>query len=197
MGQAFRPKRRGWPRFTITSRSVSASRCAAKLGLRDHSKQKLRLSPGSRLGFFVYIIGRHKTTTRTSTCSPWPSGRPPPARSGTTIDNETELPIAEHTSDTTGYTDLVFSFFDLLGLQFSPRLRDWGDQKLYRSMPGGWTMAMAWMRMPGQTWPGAAASFLGMWVVMMVFFQSGKRSSSSLQVTNAARHGEYISLNQG
>ena len=35
-------------------------------------------------------------------------------------------------------------------------------------MPGGWTMSMAWMRMPGQTWPGAAASFLGMWVVMMV-----------------------------
>jgi predicted metal-binding membrane protein len=33
-------------------------------------------------------------------------------------------------------------------------------------MPGGWTMSMAWMRMPGQTWPGAAASFLGMWVVM-------------------------------
>src|SRR5215470_16019512 len=35
-------------------------------------------------------------------------------------------------------------------------------------MPGGWTMSMAWMRMPGQPWPGAAASFLGMWVVMMV-----------------------------
>jgi predicted metal-binding membrane protein len=35
-------------------------------------------------------------------------------------------------------------------------------------MPGGWMMSMAWMRMPGQTWPGAAASFLGMWVVMMV-----------------------------
>ena len=35
-------------------------------------------------------------------------------------------------------------------------------------MPGGWTMSMAWMRMPGQTWPGAAASFLGMWMVMMV-----------------------------
>ena len=35
-------------------------------------------------------------------------------------------------------------------------------------MPGGWTMSMAWMRMPGQTWPGAAASFLCMWVVMMV-----------------------------
>jgi predicted metal-binding membrane protein len=35
-------------------------------------------------------------------------------------------------------------------------------------MSGGWTMSMAWMRMPGQTWLGATASFLGMWVVMMV-----------------------------
>jgi predicted metal-binding membrane protein len=35
-------------------------------------------------------------------------------------------------------------------------------------MPGGWTMSMAWMRMPGQTWPVAAASFLGMWIVMML-----------------------------
>ena len=35
-------------------------------------------------------------------------------------------------------------------------------------MAGGWTMSMAWMRLPGQTWLGAAASFLGMWVVMMV-----------------------------
>ena len=26
---------------------------------------------------------------------------------------------------------------------------------------------MAWMRMPGQTWPDVAASFLAMWVVMM------------------------------
>jgi predicted metal-binding membrane protein len=35
-------------------------------------------------------------------------------------------------------------------------------------MPGGWGMSMAWMRMPEQTWLGAAASFLGMWIVMMV-----------------------------
>lgn len=35
-------------------------------------------------------------------------------------------------------------------------------------MPGGWTMSMAWMPMPGQTWSGAAASFLAMWFVMMV-----------------------------
>jgi predicted metal-binding membrane protein len=35
-------------------------------------------------------------------------------------------------------------------------------------MPGGWTMSMAWMRMPGQTWPAAAASFSVMWTLMMV-----------------------------
>ncbi|MES1164980.1 MAG: DUF2182 domain-containing protein [Verrucomicrobiota bacterium] len=35
-------------------------------------------------------------------------------------------------------------------------------------MPGGWEMSMAWMRMPGQTWAGAATSFLWMWAVMMV-----------------------------
>jgi predicted metal-binding membrane protein len=35
-------------------------------------------------------------------------------------------------------------------------------------MPGGWRMSMTWMRMPGQTTLGAAATFLGMWAVMMV-----------------------------
>jgi len=35
-------------------------------------------------------------------------------------------------------------------------------------MPGGWSMSMAWMRMPGRTWFGAAAAFLAMWTVMMV-----------------------------
>jgi predicted metal-binding membrane protein len=36
------------------------------------------------------------------------------------------------------------------------------------SMPGGWTMSMAWMRTPDQTWAGAAGVFVAMWVVMMV-----------------------------
>src|SRR5215469_10469941 len=36
------------------------------------------------------------------------------------------------------------------------------------TMPGGWTMSMVWMRTPGATWPLATASFLGMWIVMMV-----------------------------
>ncbi len=48
------------------------------------------------------------------------------------LDNETELTILEHTTDTAGYTDLIFGLFDLLGLQFSPRLADLADKKLYR-----------------------------------------------------------------
>jgi predicted metal-binding membrane protein len=36
------------------------------------------------------------------------------------------------------------------------------------SMPGGWTMSMLWMRMPGRTWLDVASSFVGMWVVMMM-----------------------------
>src|SRR5262249_10087409 len=35
-------------------------------------------------------------------------------------------------------------------------------------MPGGWVMSMTWMRMPGQTWPGPAASFIAMWIAMTV-----------------------------
>jgi TnpA family transposase len=48
------------------------------------------------------------------------------------LDNETELPIVEHTTDTAGFTEVVFALFDLLGLQFAPRIRDLGDQRLYR-----------------------------------------------------------------
>jgi TnpA family transposase len=48
------------------------------------------------------------------------------------LDNETELTILEHATDTAGYTELVFALFDLLGLQFAPRLRDLGNQQLYR-----------------------------------------------------------------
>jgi TnpA family transposase len=48
------------------------------------------------------------------------------------LDNETELDIVEHTTDTAGYTEIVFGLFDLLGLRFSPRLRDIADQRIYR-----------------------------------------------------------------
>ena len=47
--------------------------------------------------------------------------------------NETELPILEHTTDTNGYTEIVFALFDLLGLTFTPRIKDLKDQQLYRT----------------------------------------------------------------
>ena len=36
------------------------------------------------------------------------------------------------------------------------------------AMPGGWTVSHMWMLMPAQSWLGATASFVGMWVVMMM-----------------------------
>jgi len=47
------------------------------------------------------------------------------------LDNQTALNIKEHTTDTGGYTDIMFALFDLLGMQFSPRLRDIGDYTIY------------------------------------------------------------------
>jgi hypothetical protein len=46
------------------------------------------------------------------------------------LGNETELAIVEHVTDTAGFTDIIFALFDLLGLQFSPRLRDLANQRL-------------------------------------------------------------------
>jgi TnpA family transposase len=45
------------------------------------------------------------------------------------LDNETELPLFQHATDTAGYTEIIFALFDLLGYQFAPRLRDLGDQQ--------------------------------------------------------------------
>jgi len=67
-------------------------------------------------------------------------------------------------------------------------------------MPGGWTMSMAWMRMPGQTWLGAAASFLGMWDVMMVAMMLPslvpmlRRYRQAVDRTGEARLGRLTAL---
>jgi len=67
-------------------------------------------------------------------------------------------------------------------------------------MPGGWTMSMAWMRMPGQTWPVTAVSFLGMWVVMMMammlpsLFPMLRRYRESVGGTAETRLGRLTAL---
>src|SRR6266446_3726711 len=48
------------------------------------------------------------------------------------LNNNTVLQIREHTTDTHGYTEIVFALCHLLGFYFMPRIRDLKDQQLYR-----------------------------------------------------------------
>ncbi len=48
------------------------------------------------------------------------------------LENNTILKIREHTTDTHGYTEIVFALCYLLGYYFMPRIRDIKDQQLYR-----------------------------------------------------------------
>jgi predicted metal-binding membrane protein len=63
-----------------------------------------------------------------------------------------------------GFAALLFAASAMVTITWSESMAAMGGM----AMPGGWTMSMAWMRMTGQSWPGAAATFLGMWIVMMV-----------------------------
>ncbi len=48
------------------------------------------------------------------------------------LEQETELEPMEFMTDTAAYSDAVFGLFWLLGYQFSPRLADLGDARLWR-----------------------------------------------------------------
>ncbi|MDA8069869.1 MAG: Tn3 family transposase [Actinomycetota bacterium] len=47
------------------------------------------------------------------------------------LDKHTQLPITTHSTDTAGYSDIIFALFDLLGLQFAPRLAGLADTRLW------------------------------------------------------------------
>ena len=70
-------------------------------------------------------------------------------------------------------------------------------------MPDASTMSMPWMPMPGQTWPGVAASFLGMWVVMMVAMMLPSllpmlwRYRQTVERTGEVRIGRLVTLVAG
>lgn len=51
------------------------------------------------------------------------------------LEQPTNLRPMEIVSDTAGYADIVFGIFALLGYQYSPRLADLGDQRLWRLDP--------------------------------------------------------------
>jgi predicted metal-binding membrane protein len=62
-----------------------------------------------------------------------------------------------------GVAALLFTISAATTVYWCASMSEMGDMP----MPGGWGMSMMWMRMPGQSFPGVAASFLGMWLVMM------------------------------
>lgn len=57
--------------------------------------------------------------------------------------HESELRIAEHYTDTAGFTDHVFALMHLLGFRFAPRIRDLADKKLYVPGDGKAFLALA------------------------------------------------------
>jgi predicted metal-binding membrane protein len=63
-----------------------------------------------------------------------------------------------------GVSALLFAASAALTMQLCSSMSMMGEMK----MPGGWALSMIWMRMPGQTWLGAAGTFVGMWTAMMV-----------------------------
>ncbi|WP_012281026.1 Tn3 family transposase [Francisella philomiragia] len=48
------------------------------------------------------------------------------------LENNTILGIKAHTTDTHGYTEIVFALFYILGFYFMPRIKDLKDQQLYK-----------------------------------------------------------------
>ena len=63
-----------------------------------------------------------------------------------------------------GVVALLFTASAAITIVWCNSMSGMGDMP----MPGGWNMSMAWMRMPRQTWAGAALIFMGMWAVMML-----------------------------
>jgi predicted metal-binding membrane protein len=70
-------------------------------------------------------------------------------------------------------------------------------------MPGGWTMSMMWMRMPGQTWAASTAMFLLAWLAMMIAMMLPStlpmllNYRRSLITPNLARAGLLLLLTTG
>ncbi len=114
------------------------------------------------------------------------------------LDNETDLTIPEYTTDTAGYIDLVFALFDLLGMQYYPRLRDIGDRRLYKLKSDGAIYPRLDVRLTGRT---DLTRLMEHWDDLARVAGSIKRSyvTSSLQVSRLQaypRQGQLTKLLQ-
>ncbi len=82
------------------------------------------------LALYTHTADQHSVyATQVIACTPREAGYV----LGGILDNDTVLPIREHTSDTHGFTEHLFGLCTLLGIRFMPRLKDLPDQVLSRT----------------------------------------------------------------
>jgi TnpA family transposase len=105
-------------RFAVERKSLLGSVYPRYFGYYDRALQ-----------LYTHTSDQHSVyATQAIACAPREAGY---VLSGI-LDNETDLTIAEHTSDTNGFTEHLFGLCVLLGINFLPRLKDLPDQVLSR-----------------------------------------------------------------
>jgi len=105
-------------RFTVERDSLLGSVYPRYFGYYDRA-----------LALYTHTSDQHSVyATQAISCTPREAGY---VLSGI-LDNDTALPIREHTSDTHGFTEHLFGLCALLGIAFMPRLKDLPDQVLSR-----------------------------------------------------------------
>ena len=105
-------------RFGIRASSLLASYYPRYYGYYDKA-----------IGIYTHISDQYAVySTKVISCSP----REALYVLDGLLENNTILKIREHTTDTHGYTEIIFTLCHLLGFYFMPRIRDLKDQQLYR-----------------------------------------------------------------
>jgi TnpA family transposase len=105
-------------RFAVERKSLLGSVYPRYFGYYDRALQ-----------LYTHTSDQHSVYgTQAISCTPREAGYV----LGGILDNDTDLAIAEHTSDTNGFTEHLFGLCVLLGIRFLPRLKDLPDQVLSR-----------------------------------------------------------------
>ena len=105
-------------RFVVERKSLLGSVYPRYFGYYDQALQ-----------IYTHTSDQHSVyATQVISCAPREAGYV----LGGILDNDTELAIREHTSDTNGFTEHLFGLCALLGITYMPRLKDLPDQVLSR-----------------------------------------------------------------
>lgn len=105
-------------RFKIRADSLIASYYPRYYGYYDKA-----------VGIYTHVSDKYSViSTKVISCSP----REALYVLDGLLENNSILKIKQHTTDTHGYTEIIFALCYLLGFYFMPRIRDLKDQQLYR-----------------------------------------------------------------